>query len=222
MPQLTRLDAPVAFELWRAELGTEPAEHELGVLSNDERDRADRFVFARDRRRFLAAHVALRQVLELRLGRAAHTYRFVAGPFGKPGLAGSSGCAFNLSHSDDVALIAMAQDGEIGVDVESPRVVDDLADLAERNFARSECEHLSTLLPAERGVAFLHCWTRKEACLKAIGSGLSIAPETFEAGVQTDTRVVSIATSAGHVLVEVRSLLHLTDAIGALARTLPA
>ena len=221
MVHFTRLDAPAPFELWRADLGTQPAEHELGTLSNDERDRADRFVFARDRRRFLAAHVALRRLLERRLDRPAHGFRFVAGPFGKPSIAGSPACAFNLSHSDDVALIAMATDAEIGVDVESPRVVDDLSDLAERNFTASECAQLAALSPEDRDLAFLRCWTRKEACLKAIGSGLSIAPETFEAGTQVQMRGVRIATPAGIARVEVHSLTHLTDAIGAIARTLP-
>lgn len=220
MGQVTQLDAPASFELWLTDLSRDPAESALRALSADERARAARFVFARDRRRFLSAHLALRRLLSTRTGLAPHALEFVEGQFGKPSLAGPSTCAFSLSHCEDVALIAMSHSGEIGVDVEVLRVVDDLQSLAGRNFTPAECTQLANVTFVDRDQAFLRCWTRKEACLKAIGSGLSIAPETFEAGLQPDTRVLRIATPAGIASVQVHSIGHVPGSVGALARVL--
>ena len=218
MPQLARIEAPASIELWRVDLRVEPTSGELALLSADEQARAARFVFPHDRRRFRAAHVALRRLLAARTGRAAQALAFSAGPFGKPSLTGSAPtCAFNLSHSADVALIALAPSIELGVDVEVLRVVDDALDLAARNFSGAESAQLRSTAATERDRAFLRCWTRKEACLKAIGSGLSIAPETFEAGLDPRPRVVRIATASSVVSVEVHSLDDADGVIGAIA-----
>ena len=165
MARLNRLDAPPPFELWSADLSAEPAAGELETLSPDEHERAARFVFARDRRRFLAAHVALRRLLAERTGATAGGLRFATGPFGKPSLEGTPAYAFNLTHSEDLALIAMARDGEVGVDVEMLRAVDDASDLAGRNFTSAECTQLTSEVAQDQDLAFLRCWTRKEACL---------------------------------------------------------
>lgn len=217
MQRCARLDAPAAFELWQLDLSLAPAAHELATLSADEHARAARFVFERDRRRFQAAHVGLRAVLSARTGLAAHALRFVAGPFGKPRLDGTPACSFNLSHSDDQALIVCAADGEIGVDLECLRAVSDAQALAERNFTRSECAELTRAPAAERDLYFLRGWTRKEACLKAIGSGLSIAPESFEAGLSADARPVQIDTPEGRARVELCTLPLGEGWVGALA-----
>jgi len=219
MTNSSLLDAPAPFDVWEIDLGSAPDDAELNVLSRDERERASRFVFARDRRRFLAAHVALRRLLARRTDAPAAELCFVAGPFGKPRLAGPScDCSFNLSHSADIALIALAPDGEVGVDIEMLRAMEDAPALSERNFTARECAELAELAADARDRAFLSCWTRKEACLKAIGSGLSIAPETFEAGVGIDTRLVRIATPEGEACVEVHSLAQRVGWIGAVAR----
>ena len=222
MPRITPLAAPAPFDVWLVDLGLDPDDSELATLSAAEHERAERFVFARDRRRFLAAHVALRRLLAQRTGTPARAIRFVEGPFGKPSLVERSDCSFNLSHSGEVALVAIAPEAEIGVDVEMLHEVDDGAALAERNFTPTECRQLADLPTDARDRAFLRCWTRKEACLKAIGSGLSIAPETFEAGVGTDARVVRIATPQGMASIEVHSLPDQTGLIAAVARTRPA
>lgn len=222
MVQVTQLDAPAPFELWLADLDVEPAEQALGALSLDEHERAARFVFPRDRRRFLAAHVALRQVLAARTGLEPHSLGFVAGPFGKPRLVDPQSCTFSLSHGGDVALIATSPNGEIGVDVEVLRAVEDSLGLAERNFTAAECAELASAARGDRDLVFLRCWTRKEACLKAIGSGLAIAPETFDAGSDPGARAVRIATPAGFASVEVRSIGHTPGIVGALAQVLSA
>src|SRR5205085_12445924 len=118
---------------------------------------------------------------------------------GKPWLADEAGWAFSLSHCGDVAAIAVTQQGAIGVDLEVERDMPDALALAALNFTPSECEQLRALPGSERDAAFLRCWTRKEACLKAIGSGLSIAPCSFEAGTGATRDHVVVPTDGGRV-----------------------
>jgi 4'-phosphopantetheinyl transferase len=147
------------------------------VLDPEERARAARFVFTADRARFLLAHAALRRCLGQLLGRAAESLRFRYGPFGKPaldlGLLDQAPFHFNLSHSRAMALVAWAG-AELGVDVEDVgREVDELG-LGRRVFSPSEQQVLRARPagPARRA-AFYSLWTRKEAVLKGLGTGLS-------------------------------------------------
>jgi 4'-phosphopantetheinyl transferase len=199
--------APLGLvRLWRVDLGQAPGEAAVATLSAAERARAARFVFERDRRRYLAAHAALRRLLAETTGIAASDLVSHEGPFGKPYLPGPAAPSFNLSHSGDMALIGIGPPGvEIGVDVEVPRAMSDALELAERHFAPAEIDALRSTPPDQRDHAFLRGWTRKEACLKAIGSGLSIAPHTFDAGIAAAERVVSIATPQGLRTVRVQS-----------------
>ena len=213
------LPAPAPFELWHFVLHQWPAPPQLATLSAQEQARASRFVFDRDRRRYQAAHVGLRDLLAARTGVPAAELVFEEGPFGKPALAGGL-CAFNLSHSEDVALVALADAGvgEIGVDVEMLRPMADAAALARQNFSASENAELAALPSGDQSLAFLLGWTRKEACLKAIGSGLSIAPNIFTAGLGMGPRSVLIDTPAGMASVWVQSFRHGTDVVGSVAR----
>jgi 4'-phosphopantetheinyl transferase len=204
--------------LWRVDLGHAPDDAVVATLSAAERARAARFVFERDRRRYLAAHVALRGLLAEASGIAAFELVFNEGPFGKPRLPDPAAPSFNLSHSGDVALIGIGPPGvDIGVDIEVRRTMSDALELAERHFAPAEIEALRATPPDQRDHAFLCGWTRKEACLKAIGSGLSIAPHTFDAGIDTEARTVSIATPDGAAIVRVISLPDDTDIVTAIA-----
>lgn len=195
-----------------------PSPESLATLSRFEHERAARFVFERDRRRYLASHCALRQLLSTRIGTAAEQLVFDDGPFGKPALRNPPHCAFNLSHSEDVAVVAMADQGEIGVDVEMLRPMPDAIELARENFSAAECAELAVTPAEHQSLAFLLGWTRKEACLKAIGSGLSITPNMFTAGLTLEPRIVRIATPAGAVSVLVQSLRPNTDIVVSLAR----
>jgi 4'-phosphopantetheinyl transferase len=204
--------------LWRVDLGGAPGETAVATLSAAERARAGRFIFERDRRRYLAAHVALRSLLAQATGIAASALGFDEGPFGKPFLTDAAAPSFNLSHSGDVALIGIGPHGiEIGVDLEVRRTMSDALELAERHFAPAEIDALRATPPDRRDHAFLRGWTRKEACLKAIGSGLSIAPHTFDAGIGPEERTVSIATPDGAAVVRVTSLAEDADIVNALA-----
>ena len=212
------LAAPPPFRVWKIALADLPCADDIALLAPGEHAVAARFVFERDRRRYLAAHVALRKTLATCLGDRPENLRFESGGFGKPLLVHAAPCAFNLSRSGDVAVIAVAQDGQIGVDVELVRAVPDAMALAARNFSASEHEQLLALAGPQRDAAFLRCWTRKEACLKAIGSGLSIAPHLFETGIYATRGNVVVPTDRGPVDVVVESLPEDAGMVVALAR----
>jgi 4'-phosphopantetheinyl transferase len=147
----------------------------LGRLSPEERTRAERFLRPADRRRFVVAHAALREILGAYLDSAAAALAFVAGPHGKPALAGGEGTwlRFNLSHSHEMALLACARECEVGADIEWMRDNVDCAEIVDRFFSPGERQEW-TALPADRQrEAFFHGWARKEAYVKALGEGLA-------------------------------------------------
>ena len=219
------LDLPIEVELqaelWCLELLHWPSNQEIAGVSAAEKEKAARFVFERDRRRYMAAHVGLRQVLARYCSTRPENLDFDQGEFGKPALHPSMGCSFNLSHSEDLAVVLIAKQGEVGVDIEMLRSMPDAQALAERNFSRAECNTLRAVAPAARDQAFLTGWTRKEACLKAIGSGLSIAPDTFTAGLQHDRCTTTIPTPEGPATVTVQSFCHEKRSVIAWAKVEP-
>jgi len=200
--RFTLLDVKAPCEVWLAFL-EEPAASPVDCLSMQERERAARFVFEDDRRRYRLSHVALRVRLGGYLGSAPESLRFVAGPGGKPIIADHAQCAFNLSHSGDVAAIAIAPRGDIGIDIECARAVADAQAIVERHFAPAERQAWHALAPAQRDAAFLRGWTRKEACIKALGSGLATALHEVDAGFGREARSVRIGsgTQARHASV---------------------
>jgi len=147
-----------------------------GTLAPDERERAARFRFARDRNRFIAARGLLRAMLGRYLGIDPAELRFAYGPNGKPELAGSlahPGLQFNVAHSENLALFAFSRAGNVGVDLEWIRPLDDAEELAARFFSPGECALLRQH-PEDRQIgAFFDFWTRKEAWLKATGEGIA-------------------------------------------------
>jgi 4'-phosphopantetheinyl transferase len=142
--------------------------------------RAARFVHETDRRRYLASQAALRRAV-------GGGGRWVEGPHGKPALA-EPPPHFNLSRRGGWAAVGVSNTHELGVDVETLRPIDDAEELAALHFTPRERE----------GVAgsndFLRMWTRKEACMKATGLGLALAPSSFECGVQASASRVHIRT----------------------------
>ena len=152
------------------------------TLSQDERDRSARFRFARDRQRFIAARGALRALLGRYLGTRSGDIRFTYNAFGKPDLSPEFGgrLRFNLSHSGDLALIAVTTDAAVGVDLEYVRAHPDYPEIARSVFSATEVEELNRLPSHLYPRAFFTCWTRKEAYVKARGEGLggSAGPAT--------------------------------------------
>jgi 4'-phosphopantetheinyl transferase len=201
------LPAAPAIELWVVDLSETPPPLAQRCLSHDEVAKAGRFVFERDRRRYLAAHCALREILSARTGVPAAQLQFRLGEFDKPYLPEGSRWHFNLAHGGDRAAIGIAEHAEIGIDVEVLHDIAGLHETAQRVFTPAEVTELDGTAEAQRTLAFLRGWTRKEACLKAIGSGLSIEPHTFETGLDCDSRLVRVRTGKGLATVQVHSLI---------------
>lgn len=204
--------------LWLVDLAAEPLAEELDWLSAEEQARAGRFAFAADRRRFLAAHVELRRVLAQSLQLAPSALVFESDLLGKPRLA-LARCEFNLSHSGDTAAVAIGS-RPLGVDIEQLRQIGDLESLAERCFTANEQRELDAS-GNQREQWFLQGWTRKEACLKAIGCGLSLEPATFETGLVADAAVVQLRWDGRPHRLRVQSFCD-GATIGAVACVLPA
>lgn len=153
------------------------------TLSADERARAERFYFCKDRERFIVARGLLRVILGCYLDMEPGQLRFCYRPHGKPTLAKGSGMGelrFNLSHSHGFALYAIARGREVGVDLERLRPHLEDEQIAERFFSPREIAALRALPPNMRLEAFFNCWTRKEAFIKARGEGLTLPLDQFD------------------------------------------
>ena len=168
--------------VWRISLDQpdEKLERFRRTLEPDEIDRAGRFHFEKHRRHFVVARGFLRTVIARYLETQPESLRFSYGAYGKPALASEHVLRFNLSHSHEVALLAVALDAELGVDVEHVRADFASEDIARRFFSRAEVEVFNALPREEQVAAFFRCWTRKEAYIKAIGKGLSQPLDAFD------------------------------------------
>jgi 4'-phosphopantetheinyl transferase len=171
--------------IWRAflDIPDEQLKRLLAALSEDEQKRAARFHFRKDRDHFVAARGALRDILSRYLLIDAGAIVFQYSDYGKPDLdqnVTDSELRFNVSHSHGMALIAVTNGFNVGVDIEFPR--EDLSDeqIARRFFSSSEVEALLALPRSLQNKAFFTCWTRKEAYIKGIGEGLSMPLDQFD------------------------------------------
>lgn len=144
----------------------ESVEASPGLLSRDEQERAARFRFEHDRRRWIAAHVALREILS----RYTSEVRILSGKHGKPFLANGA-VQFSLSHSGTLAVAAVSA-ADVGVDVEEIREGIDIEEIAVTAFSGRERARLGEAPPADRRQTFFRIWARKEALLKSRGLGL--------------------------------------------------
>jgi 4'-phosphopantetheinyl transferase len=174
-----------AIDVWVVALDGPGPAAAAEVLSADEIARAERFVFDRDRRRFAACRRALRHVLSGYTGIAPEALVFAYGRNGKPSLDGSDdGLAFNVSHAEERAVIAVSGAGDLGVDIECTTRTVDFEGLADRFFSPVESSELRALPASGRRQAFYNCWTRKEAYIKATGDGLACPLQSFAVTLQ--------------------------------------
>ncbi len=149
---------------------------DLNGLSEAEIARASRFRQRLDWQRFLACRGVLREMLGQYTGQNAGEISFRYGPNGKPEMRDSDAAAalrFNVSHSGQFALYAVASEWEVGVDIEQIRPVGDMEDMARTVLSAAEWELWRTLNARVKPAVFFDCWTKKEAILKARGTGLS-------------------------------------------------
>jgi 4'-phosphopantetheinyl transferase len=170
------------IHVWRVDLNQEASgvQKLFETLSPDEKQKAERYRFEKDRNHFAAARGSLRKILGVYLGVSPDQIRFSYNRYGKPFLnTENQRIRFNVSHSHGVALVAVTRGREIGIDIEF--INDDLAVLktAEKVFSPAETSMLKNLSPNLQTAAFFSVWTRKEALLKAIGEGFSYSPKQF-------------------------------------------
>jgi 4'-phosphopantetheinyl transferase len=172
--------------VWRVPLDEDArADSYWSLLSDEERRRAARFVRDVHRRRFVVAHGALRSILADYVGAEPTALDFVSGAHGKPALRAPTGrppVEFNLSHSDDLALVAVARAHAVGVDLERWSEGVEHLELAERFFSPGERRALRALAHAPHLIeaGFFAAWTRKEAYLKATGHGITRGLHHFD------------------------------------------
>ena len=176
---------PDALHVWRLPLdvGSDRAAALTTNLDAGERQRAARLILPPVRARFQVAHGSLREVLARYTGGRPEDLAFDIGPHGKPSLSAGAGLEFNLSHSRGWALLALCQERELGVDIEEVRENVATAKLAKRYFAATEQAALQALPESQHREAFFATWTRKEAFLKARGSGMALPLGAFSVTV---------------------------------------
>jgi 4'-phosphopantetheinyl transferase len=188
-----------ALHLWTVDLDAGLPAEGFRELSPAEQARANAFRFEHLRNRYVAAHVALRRILSRYAGAPPEAVRFGAGPYGKPLLEREPRLAFNLSHAERFAMVALAP-AEIGVDIERLRPVPDALAIAARFFHPEEVRLLEAAPAADD--AFLRLWTLKEAYLKYFGKGLSQPLNSFsilDPGLRRAYVITEAAAPAGFV-----------------------
>ena len=207
--------------LWYVDLDRYAATVTLDGFSPIEQGYAGRKVFARDRLRYLACRHALRRVLGATVGLAPADVPIDVDEYGKPVLLGRPRIEFNVSHSNHVGLIGLSRIDSIGVDIETCRHIADADQLALQHFTgeeRAECASAGSF----NHRAFLSCWTRKEASLKALGVGLVAEPVTIDTGSASCVRRISLPIATDRCEVTVYPVSAPCDTIAAVALAMPS
>jgi 4'-phosphopantetheinyl transferase len=150
----------------------------MRLLTREEACKAASFRFEADRQRYAIAHAALREILPRKLRTLPEGICFDIGSFGKPS---TPGLEFNLSHSGNLALVAIGN-VPLGVDIERIEALDAF-ELAGHHFSTAEVLALRSLPPDAVLDGFFACWTRKEAFVKATGEGLARPLHQFDVSV---------------------------------------
>ena len=190
--------------VWRVPLDDSRITELRSTLSPDECARADRFHFERDRNHFIVARSSLRTILGAYLKKNPPELSFSCSNYGKPSLFGEPAgneLRFNLSHANELALIAVTSNRAIGVDIEFIRPEFASEELAERFFSRTEVSALRALPADMQSEAFFNCWTRKEAYIKARGEGMSLPLNQFNVSLtpESDAALLGNQRDAGEV-----------------------
>lgn len=207
--------------IWAFNLDVPPPADWLAALSADEQARAKRFAFERDATRFRHGRATLRGLLGHWCGHAPRTLRIGTGPQGKPFLPDQAPCHFNLSHSADQAMLAISASHELGLDIETVRAPAELAALASQIMTSAEHTAWTALADADRLGAFYLCWTRKEAALKALGTGLLVEPHTLDVGCSATDATVSTPHAGRVTALSLRSWRPDGGTVASLAVVLP-
>ena len=163
--------------------------HFYPLLSDDEKERSEKFHNHIHRKRFIASHGFMRSILSRYLGEPADQLIFNKGDNGKPFLELSEsqpGIQFNLSHSHNMALLGVCQNNELGIDIEYMNRKNDWHGIIKRFFTEAEQKKIFSLPEDQQQKAFFTTWTRKEAHMKVTGLGLRLAPGQFTVSTPPD------------------------------------
>jgi 4'-phosphopantetheinyl transferase len=196
-------DEAVEVVVTRLDTRCETIRASEGLLSADELERARRFAFVRDRHRFVARRSELRRLLATRLGMHPRAIEFAYGRHGKPALAerhAAPDVRFNVSRCGDLVAFAFADGRDVGVDIEALRFCPDADGIAARFFSEGEGEAYRSLPPSQKPLGFFNCWTRKEAFVKALGTGLGYPLDRFAVSLApgAPARLIRIGDTPGH------------------------
>ena len=177
--------------LWRIDLNRKSANAQISfeILSSDERRRAEKYHFEKDKNHFINTRAALRQILSRYLDIAPNQIEFSANQYGKPELNIENldaSLEFNFSSSRKVALCAVTRKRRIGIDIEFINDESASAEIAERFFSPDEISALKDISEPLQAEAFFSVWTRKEAFIKAVGKGLSYPLQNFSVSIRPD------------------------------------
>ena len=213
------------IHVWKASLDVPHRQLEAfaRTLGSDEQERIARLRFEPDRFRATASRGLLRHVLAGYAGTPPAELRFAYGPAGKPELLGAAGrrpLSFNTAHSGDLLLVAVGRAPSMGIDVERIRPVPRWEHVGRRVFSGEEMRRIEALPGEARDEAFITCWTRKEACVKAIGGGVWSAFGRFEVSLEAGETAQVRSVDGNAATAADWSLYHLEPAsgfVGALA-----
>ena len=174
------------IQLWSIDINSasHDVEELLSLLSDDELERAKKFRFQKHLHRWIVGRAMLRTILSAMTQRSPESVAFEYNEHAKPYLPYSSGherIHFNLTHSSDLALIAVTSAGPVGIDVERIKPLSNIDAVVSRFFSPAERDEFAGVTgDVDRLKAFYACWTRKEAYLKALGCGISKPTDTFD------------------------------------------
>ncbi|MCX7115912.1 MAG: 4'-phosphopantetheinyl transferase superfamily protein [Gammaproteobacteria bacterium] len=172
--------SPSHIDVWRIALEPScPFEHQLNWLNAEELERFRRFYFPQHRRRFAQARLAVKTILARYLNCLPSTLYFQYQTYGKPEFAHTSQIKFNISHSQDVALLAVGQQQTLGIDIEQFSCRPFLG-IAAHFFSPTEQAYLQHSPPALLALRFFSIWSRKEALIKANGFGINYPTQSID------------------------------------------
>ena len=186
------------MHVWAAVLEEAPVTRLRTLLSKEEIIRADRFYSKVDGGHFTASRGYLRAILGHYLNEEAKALEFGYGSHGKPNLIGNNEekLEFNLTHSNGLALYAVSLNRPLGIDVEHIGREVAHEQVARRFFSDKEVDALLSLPENKRRDGFFHCWTRKEAFIKAIGMGLSFSLKDFDVTVKGPAQLLAVRSDS--------------------------
>ncbi|WP_299490291.1 4'-phosphopantetheinyl transferase superfamily protein [Acaryochloris sp. IP29b_bin.137] len=218
---------PYALHIWRLSLHPQAdIDHRLWqLLSKDEQQRALRFVRSQDQTQFVQVRGTLRLLLGQYLNVPGVSLEFDYGEYGKPQLVSSCNpleVQFNVSHSHEFALMAIAMTTEVGVDIEQVNQRSEFLKISQRFFTTAEHQVLLQQPPHQQRQTFFQLWTRKEACIKAMGGSIAHGLEHINVAVDLhqSTRVIEV-TERSHRQLFLYNLSLGNDYAGAVATTQP-